>query len=323
MIDDLLDDWQAELPARGEGAAARRAPVVAALARHQGLPGRATSSRIAGSTSTAIRTRARCSTRPASACRRAAGAVLRGRRPCCATRSRGRWPNASADRSSAAFDVYDLVIVGAGPAGLAAAVYGASEGLRTLLLDRHAPGGQAGTSSRIENYLGFPDRRQRQRTDAPRAGAGAAPRRGVPRAARGHRRHHRRRLQAPHARRRARARHADVAGRDRDDLSRASRARVSPSTRAPACTTARRRPKRRRSPAGASSWLAAATRRVRPRCTCRATPRTCRSSCAASRCSDTMSQYLIDQIEKTPNIRLRTRTEVARVEGNGHVERVG
>lgn len=57
---------------------------------------------------------------------------------------------------SAAFDVYDLVIVGAGPAGLAGAVYGASEGLRTLLLDRHAPGGQAGTSSRIENYLGFP-----------------------------------------------------------------------------------------------------------------------------------------------------------------------
>ncbi|MBW0007335.1 MAG: FAD-dependent oxidoreductase, partial [Sphingomonas sp.] len=53
-------------------------------------------------------------------------------------------------------DLYDLVIVGAGPAGLAAAVYGASEGLRTLLLDRHAPGGQAGTSSRIENYLGFP-----------------------------------------------------------------------------------------------------------------------------------------------------------------------
>lgn len=51
---------------------------------------------------------------------------------------------------------YDLVIVGAGPAGLAAGVYGASEGLRTLLIERHAPGGQAGTSSRIENYLGFP-----------------------------------------------------------------------------------------------------------------------------------------------------------------------
>ncbi|MEM9567681.1 MAG: FAD-dependent oxidoreductase, partial [Cyanobacteria bacterium P01_E01_bin.34] len=51
---------------------------------------------------------------------------------------------------------YDLVIVGGGPAGLAAAVYGASEGLRTVMLEREAPGGQAGTSSRIENYLGFP-----------------------------------------------------------------------------------------------------------------------------------------------------------------------
>src|SRR5262249_14085373 len=51
---------------------------------------------------------------------------------------------------------YDLIIVGAGPAGLAAAVYGASEGLRTVLIEREASGGQAGTSSRIENYLGFP-----------------------------------------------------------------------------------------------------------------------------------------------------------------------
>ena len=51
---------------------------------------------------------------------------------------------------------YDLAIVGAGPAGLAAAVYGASEGLRTVIFEREAPGGQAGTSSRIENYLGFP-----------------------------------------------------------------------------------------------------------------------------------------------------------------------
>ena len=52
--------------------------------------------------------------------------------------------------------VYDLVIVGGGPAGLAAAVYGASEGLATVVLDAAAPGGQAGTSSKIENYLGFP-----------------------------------------------------------------------------------------------------------------------------------------------------------------------
>jgi thioredoxin reductase (NADPH) len=52
---------------------------------------------------------------------------------------------------------YDLIIVGAGPAGLAAAVYGASEGLRTVLIEKEAPGGQAGMSSLIENYLGFPD----------------------------------------------------------------------------------------------------------------------------------------------------------------------
>ncbi len=55
-----------------------------------------------------------------------------------------------------ASDHYDLVIVGGGPAGLAAAVYGASEGLKTAMVEREAPGGQAGMSSRIENYLGFP-----------------------------------------------------------------------------------------------------------------------------------------------------------------------
>jgi thioredoxin reductase (NADPH) len=55
-----------------------------------------------------------------------------------------------------ASDHYDLAIVGGGPAGLAAAVYGASEGLKTVMVEREAPGGQAGTSSRIENYLGFP-----------------------------------------------------------------------------------------------------------------------------------------------------------------------
>ena len=59
-------------------------------------------------------------------------------------------------QTQAAKPFYDLAIVGAGPAGLAAAVYGASEGLRTVLIEREAPGGQAGTSSRIENYLGFP-----------------------------------------------------------------------------------------------------------------------------------------------------------------------
>ncbi len=64
--------------------------------------------------------------------------------------------NAAGIHSTPESPFYDLAIVGGGPAGLAAAVYGASEGLSTVLIEREAPGGQAGTSSRIENYLGFP-----------------------------------------------------------------------------------------------------------------------------------------------------------------------
>jgi thioredoxin reductase (NADPH) len=60
-------------------------------------------------------------------------------------------------RTQAQEEFYDVVVVGAGPAGLAAGVYGASEGLKTLIVEASAPGGQAGSSSRIENYLGFPD----------------------------------------------------------------------------------------------------------------------------------------------------------------------
>jgi thioredoxin reductase (NADPH) len=60
-------------------------------------------------------------------------------------------------QTSARAAEYDVTIIGGGPAGLAAAVYGASEGLRTIVIEREAPGGQAGTSARIENYLGFPN----------------------------------------------------------------------------------------------------------------------------------------------------------------------
>ena len=80
-------------------------------------------------------------------------------------------------RVQAAREFYDLVVVGAGPAGLAAAVYGASEGLRTVVIEPVAPGGQAGSSSRIENYLGFPsgvtgaDLGRRAHTQATRFGA--------------------------------------------------------------------------------------------------------------------------------------------------------
>jgi thioredoxin reductase (NADPH) len=59
-------------------------------------------------------------------------------------------------RTEATQPFYDMIVVGAGPSGLASAVYGGSEGLRTLVIEQNAPGGQAGTSSRIENYLGFP-----------------------------------------------------------------------------------------------------------------------------------------------------------------------
>lgn len=59
-------------------------------------------------------------------------------------------------KSTASGELYDVVIIGAGPAGLAAAVYGGTEGLKTLLIEKKAPGGQAGSSSKIENYLGFP-----------------------------------------------------------------------------------------------------------------------------------------------------------------------
>lgn len=80
-------------------------------------------------------------------------------------------------RVQAAQEFYDMVVVGAGPAGLAAAVYGASEGLRTVVIEPEAPGGQAGSSSRIENYLGFPsgvtgaDLGRRAHTQATRFGA--------------------------------------------------------------------------------------------------------------------------------------------------------
>jgi thioredoxin reductase (NADPH) len=80
-------------------------------------------------------------------------------------------------QTQAKLPFYDLIIIGAGPAGLAAAVYGASEGLRTVLIEREAAGGQAGTSARIENYLGFPhglsggDLARRAVTQATRLGA--------------------------------------------------------------------------------------------------------------------------------------------------------
>jgi thioredoxin reductase (NADPH) len=222
---------------------------------------------------------------------------------------------------SAAFDVYDLVIVGAGPAGLAAAVYGASEGLRTLLLDRHAPGGQAGTSSRIENYLGFPagvsgsELTRRALMQAQRLGA---------------------EFIAP----------LEVTGVSIDAgykrLALADGREIV--TRTMLASTGMFY---REHPApgiaeytGAGVYYGAATTEA-PACSGRLAL-VIGGGNSAGQCAmylaryakevqivvrrdslrDTMSRYLIDQIGKTPNIRLRLRTEVERVEGEGHVERV-
>ncbi len=98
------------------------------------------------------------------------GSVLADPSPAAVAAAVGMQPSPEAD-------FYDLVVVGAGPAGLAAAVYGASEGLSTAVVEAEAPGGQAGTSSRIENYLGFPqgvsgaDLARRALTQARRFGA--------------------------------------------------------------------------------------------------------------------------------------------------------
>ncbi len=222
---------------------------------------------------------------------------------------------------SAAFDVYDLVIVGAGPAGLAAAVYGASEGLRTLLLDRHAPGGQAGTSSRIENYLGFPagvsgsELTRRALMQAQRLGAEfLAP------------------LEVTGVSIDAGYKRLTLAD-GREIVTRTMLAATGMFYRehsAPGVAEHR----------GAGVYYGAATTEG-PACSGRSVlvigggnsagqgalylaryAKEVQIVVRRDNVRDTMSQYLVDQIEKTPNVRLRPRTEIERVEGDGHMERV-
>ena len=222
---------------------------------------------------------------------------------------------------SAALELYDLVIVGAGPAGLGAAVYGASEGLRTLLVDRYSPGGQAGTSSRIENYLGFPagvsgsELTRRAVTQAQRLGAELL----VP-------------VEVTGVTIDAGYKHL-ILGDGREIVTRtllaatgmAYREHAAPgvlehrgagvyygaaTTEAPAFSGRRVIVVGGGNSAGqAAMYLARYAKDVQ-------------IVVRRDSLRDTMSQYLIDQIEKTPNIRLRAGTEVERVEGDGHVERV-
>jgi thioredoxin reductase (NADPH) len=222
---------------------------------------------------------------------------------------------------SAAFDVYDLVIVGAGPAGLAAAVYGASEGLRTLLLDQHAPGGQAGSSSRIENYLGFPagvsgsELTRRAVTQAQRLGAeflvpleaiGVSIDAGYKRLALGDGREIvTRTLLAA----------TGMAYREHPapGMSEFAGAGVyygASATEAPVLAGRRVVVVGGGNSAGQSAmYLSRYAKDVQ-------------IVVRSESLRDSMSQYLIEQIAKTPNVRLRPLTQVERVEGSGHVERV-
>ena len=222
---------------------------------------------------------------------------------------------------SAAHDLYDLVIVGAGPAGLAAAVYGASEGLRTLMIDRHAAGGQAGTSSRIENYLGFPagvsgsELTRRALMQALRLGAECLAPLEVTGVS----------LDGNYKRL--------TLGDGREIVTRTMLAATGMVYRehpAPGIATL----------TGAGVYYGAATTEA-PAIKGRRVlvigggnsagqgalylARYAEDVQIVVRRDDlrsTMSRYLIDQIAKTPNIRLRVRTELDRVEGDGHLERV-
>jgi thioredoxin reductase (NADPH) len=222
---------------------------------------------------------------------------------------------------TAAFDLYDLTIVGAGPAGLAAAVYGASEGLRTLLLDRHAPGGQAGTSSRIENYLGFPagvsgsELTRRALTQAQRLGAefiaplevtGVTIDGGY------------KRLALSDGREIVtRAMLAATGMFYREHLAPGVAEHAGAGVYYGAATTEAAAFRGRRvlvvgggnSAGQGAMYLSRYAKEVE-------------IIVRRDSLRDTMSQYLIEQIEKTPNIRVRTGMEIARVEGEGHVEQV-
>ncbi len=222
---------------------------------------------------------------------------------------------------SASLELYDLVIVGAGPAGLAAAVYGASEGLRTLLLDRHAAGGQAGMSSRIENYLGFPsgisgsELTRRALAQARRLGAEAiAPLEVTGVSIDGSYK----RLTIANGREivtRTLLAATGMAYRAHDapgiaELTGAGVYYGAATTEAPVFKGHRVLVIGGGNSAGQGAmYLSRFAEDVQI---------VVRRADLAS----TMSQYLIEQIGKTPNIRLRAHTELDRVEGDGHLQRV-
>jgi thioredoxin reductase (NADPH) len=222
---------------------------------------------------------------------------------------------------AAAQNLYDLVIAGAGPSGLGAAVYGASEGLKTLLLDRIAPGGQAGTSSRIENYLGFPsgvsgsELTRRAVAQAQRLGAemvipleltGVSIDAGY------------KRLTLSDGREIVTRTLLAATGMEYREhpspgVAEHTGAGVyygSATTEASVCSNQRVLVIGGGNSAGqAAMYLSGYANEVQ-------------IVIRRDSLRDTMSQYLIEQIEKTPNIRLRGRTELERVDGTDRVERI-
>jgi thioredoxin reductase (NADPH) len=242
------------------------------------------------------------------------GAALRNPQPRQVAERLGRTLSASRE-------LYDLVIVGAGPSGLAAAVYGASEGLKTLLLDQHAPGGQAGSSSRIENYLGFPagvsgsELTRRAVAQAVRLGAEMiVPLEVVSASVEGG---YKRLTLSDDREIVTRTLLAATGMEYREHTAEGIAAYTgagvyygAASTEAPAFAGRRVIVVGGGNSAGqAAMYLSRYAKDVQ-------------IIVRRDSLRDTMSQYLIEQIEQTPNIRLRTRTELERVDGTGRVERV-
>ena len=218
--------------------------------------------------------------------------------------------------------IRDVVIVGAGPAGLAAAVYAASEGLDVLVLETNGPGGQAGSSSKIENYLGFPTGISGQAlagrayTQARKFGAQVIIADGAKRLA-CDRKPYAIEIDGGSTRACAHRHHRHRAPRTGNRQSRTWR-----SSRGPACTTARLSWKRSyaaaeevvvvgggNSAGQAAVFLAQTAKRVH-------------MLVRSSGLAESMSRYLIRRIEQNPAIILRTNTEIVRSKGGDHLERV-
>ena len=224
-------------------------------------------------------------------------------------------------RTRAETTFYDFVIVGGGPAGLAAAVYGASEGLKTLLVERSAPGGQAGMSSRIENYLGFPsgltgaDLARRAFTQAKRFGAEIlSPQEAVGLRVEGPYRFIKLRDGSEiscHALLIASGlswRKLDIPGIEH--LQEAGVYYGASMTEAQLCSGEDVFVVGGANSAGqAAVYFAQFARSVT-------------MLVRADSLQKSMSQYLIDQIQEVPNIRVETHSEVVEVHGNGHLESI-